>query len=108
MNGQVQDNGKGTGSYHIYLCHLGTYIYHITVTPISNVTTELWLLLISKGSSKDTIVMYLLHFLWFFIAHYDITITVTHLHTRMMNTTADHLSHGKLTSVCQSNPVLSP
>ena len=61
---------------------------------------------ISKGSSKDTIVMHLLCSLWFFIAHFDITITATHL-PGVMNTTADHLSRGKLTSARQSNPALS-
>ena len=48
---------------------------------------------ISKGSSKDTIVMHLLHSLRFFITHFIITITVTHLPGET-NTTADHLSRG--------------
>ena len=61
---------------------------------------------ISKGSSKDTIVMHLLRSLWFFIAHFDIAITATHL-PGVMNTTADHLSRGKLKSARQSNPALS-
>ena len=47
--------------------------------------------------------------LWFFIVHFDIIITATHL-PGVMNTIADHPSHGKLpyASPHQSNPILSP
>ena len=61
---------------------------------------------INKGSSKDTLVMHLLRSLWFFVAHFDISIVATHL-PGVMNTTADHLSRGNFTTALQSNPTLS-
>ena len=63
--------------------------------------------LVAAISSKDTIVMHLLRSLWFFITHFDITITATHL-PGVTSTTANHLSCKKLTSAHQSNPALSP
>ena len=56
---------------------------------------------INKGSSKDTFVMNLLRCLWFFVAHFDILVTATHL-PGAVNVTADHLSCGRLILVLQS------
>ena len=60
---------------------------------------------INKGSSKDQFVMHLLRCLWFFVAHYDIYITATHL-PGASNVTADHLSRGKLFQAFLSTPGL--
>ena len=61
---------------------------------------------INKGSSKDALVMHLLRCLWFFIAHFDISIAATHL-PGVLNTTADHLSRGNLIPAIRSYPALS-
>ena len=61
---------------------------------------------ITKGSSKDTFVMHLFHCLWFFMAHFDILVTATHL-LGAINITADHLSHGRVSQAFQSIPTLS-
>ena len=45
---------------------------------------------IRKGSTTDTIVMHLLHSLWFFTAHYDVDLVYEHM-AGVANTTADHL-----------------
>ena len=99
---RCRDHGKEAGSNHLHLCNLGTH-HHINFQS----DNEGLVAAISKGSSKDIIVMHLLRSLWFFIAYFDITITATHL-PGAMNTTANHLSHGKLILACQSNPALSP
>ena len=44
-----------------------------------------------KGSAKETTVMHPLHFLWFFVAYYDIEVLAEHI-PGISNPTADHLS----------------
>jgi len=61
---------------------------------------------INKGSSKDKLVMHLLQCLWFFVAHFDIQVTATHL-PGALNVTADHLSCGNLTKAFLATPTLS-
>ena len=61
---------------------------------------------VNKDSSKDTLVMHLLHSLWFFVVHFDIVVTATQL-PRVMNTTTDHQSRGNLSSAIKSNLALS-
>jgi len=56
---------------------------------------------ITKGSANDDLCMHLLRCLWFFVAYYDISISIVYVpgHT---NCTADHLSrhHMTLFSFC--------
>ena len=59
-----------------------------------------------KGASKDNIVMHLLICLWFFTAHYDIHITITHLRG-VQNTAADLLSRNKLQQFFILHPTAS-
>ena len=61
---------------------------------------------INKGSSKDKFVMHLLWCLWFFVAHFNIQVTATHL-PGALNVTVDHLSRGNLTQAFISTPTLS-
>ena len=61
---------------------------------------------INKGSSKDTLVMGLLHCLWFFVACFDITISTTHL-PGVTNVTADCLSRNNVLQAFQAMPTLS-
>ena len=61
---------------------------------------------INKGSSKDKFVMHLLRSLSFFVAHFDIYLTATHL-PGVINVTADHLSRGNLHQAFQVTPTLS-
>ena len=61
---------------------------------------------IRKGASKDNIVMHLLRCLWFFTAHYDIHITVTHL-PGVQNTAANLLSRNKLQKFFILHPTAS-
>ena len=50
---------------------------------------------INKDSSKDKLVMHLLHSLSFFVAHFDIYLTASHL-LGVISVTVDHLSQGSL------------
>ena len=52
---------------------------------------------LSKGSAHDAVVMQLLRYLWFFIAHYDIYIGCEHI-AGSKNIVADHLSYNNLSS----------
>ena len=56
---------------------------------------------INKDSSKEKLVMHLLHSLTFFVAHFDIYLTASGI----INVAADHLSRG---SLGQAFPSLSP
>lgn len=68
---------------------------------------------INKGSSKDKLVMHLLRSLSFFIAHFDIYITASHL-PGVINVTADHFSCGnvgqafEVTSTLTQYPTIIP
>ena len=62
---------------------------------------------INKGSSKDKLVMHLLRSLSFFMAHFDIYLTASHL-PGVINVTTDHLSRGNLHQAFQATPSLTP
>ena len=51
--------------------------------------------------------MHLLHSLSFFVAHFDIYLTASHL-PGLINVTADRLSRGNLHQAFQATPSLSP
>ena len=61
---------------------------------------------INKGSSKDKFVMHLLRSLWFFVAHFDIYVTASHL-PGLINITADHLSRGNVAQAFTVTPTLA-
>ena len=61
---------------------------------------------INKGSSKDKLVMHLLHSLWLFLAHFDIYVTASHL-PGLINITADHLSQGNTAQAFEVTPTLA-
>ena len=50
---------------------------------------------IKKGSARDPLVMHLLRTLWFFVAHFDISISITHI-AGAHNGTADTLSRDNM------------
>ena len=62
---------------------------------------------LQKGSAKDSIVMHLLHCLWFFVAHYDIVLTSEHI-AGTDNCTADYLSRNNMHTFFSINPPASP
>ena len=57
---------------------------------------------VEKGYSKEQLVMKLLRSLWFFVAHFDITIHIEHI-AGAQNTTADCLSRNKMHQFFSSN-----
>ena len=59
---------------------------------------------ITKGSSKEDMVMHLLRSLWFFTAVFDIEITVSHI-PGVQNTAADLLSRNQLERFLVMNPL---
>ena len=61
---------------------------------------------INKGSSKDKLVMYLLRSLWFFVAHFNMYVTASHL-PGLINITADHLSRGNTAQAFEVTPTLA-
>ena len=61
---------------------------------------------IHKGLSKDKLVMHLLRSLSFFVAHFDIYITASHL-PGVINVTADHLSCGYMCQAFEVTPTLT-
>ena len=58
---------------------------------------------ICKGSARDDTSMHLLKCLWFFVAHYDIDITIVHV-AGVTNCTADHLSRHHMSLFFSLNP----
>ena len=58
---------------------------------------------IRKGSARDDTTMHLLRCLWFFVAHYDIDITIVHV-AGVTNCTADHLSRRRMSLFFSLNP----
>lgn len=58
---------------------------------------------VNKGTSKEEQVMHLLRALWFFAAHYDITIMIEHI-AGSLNQTADHLSRDNIKKFFQLHP----
>jgi len=61
---------------------------------------------INKNSSKDKLVMHLLRTLSFFVAYFDLHLTVSHL-PGVINVTADHLSQGNQHQAFQACPSLA-
>jgi len=61
---------------------------------------------INKSSNKDKLVMHLLRSLSFFMAHFDIYLTASHL-PGVINVITDHFSQGNLDQAVQFNPSLS-
>ena len=62
---------------------------------------------ICKGSSEDKVVMHLLRCLWFFIAYFDIDLSVEHI-PGTVNCTADQLSRNQMQSFFLLHPQVSP
>ena len=62
--------------------------------------------IINKNSSKDKLVMYLLHTLSFFVAYFNMHLTACHL-PGDNNVTPDHLSRGNQHQVSQTCPSLA-
>jgi len=58
---------------------------------------------LNKGTCKDKLVMQLLRILTFFVAHFDIHITSTHI-AGTLNVSADHLSRFEMPSYFSLNP----
>ena len=58
---------------------------------------------LNKGSCKDKLVMQLLRILTFFVAHFDMHITSTHI-AGTLNVSADHLSRFEMSSFFSLNP----
>ena len=85
------------------LHYLGTTIYKQQVN--FQCDNSSLVVAINKGSSKDTLVMQLLHCLWFFVAYFVITISATHL-PGVTNVTADCLSRNNVLQAFQAIPVL--
>jgi len=50
---------------------------------------------LQKGSAHNSMVMHMLHCLWFFVAHYDIVLLPKHI-AGVDNCTVDHLSRQKM------------
>ena len=61
---------------------------------------------INKGSSRDKFVMHLLRFLWFFVAHFAIHVTASHL-PGLISITADHLYWGNMAQAVAVTPTLA-
>ena len=61
---------------------------------------------ITKGSSKEDMVMHLLRSLWFFTVVFDIEITTSHI-PGVQNTAADLLSRNQLEGFLVMNPLAS-
>ena len=61
---------------------------------------------ITKGSSKELMVMHLLRCLWFFSAHFDIKILACHI-PGILNTAADQLSRNRSLEFLKQNPHIS-
>ena len=58
---------------------------------------------INKGTAKDTLVMHLLHCLWFFTALFDIDVTASHI-AGVNNETADMLSRNHVENFRAAHP----
>ena len=52
---------------------------------------------VNNGHSKTELVMHLLCSMWFFVAHYDMLITVTHI-PGAINSTVDYISRNSMKS----------
>ena len=61
----------------------------------------------SGRAPQDPLAMSLLRALWFFVAHYDISLTIEHL-AGVCNTTADELSQNNMQQFFFTNPLAEP
>ena len=60
---------------------------------------------VSKGSAKEPVVMHLLRSMWFFVAHFDISISISIEHiSGVCNGVADMLSRDKIQRFFLLNP----
>ena len=58
---------------------------------------------VMKGSAREPLVMHLLHTLWFFVTHFDISIKIEHV-AGIHNAVADTLSHDNIQQFFLLNP----
>ena len=58
---------------------------------------------VSKGSAKEPVVMHLLRSMWFFVAHFDMSISIEHI-SGVCNGVADMLSRDKIQHFFLLNP----
>ena len=61
---------------------------------------------VKKGTAKEEVVMHLLRSLWFFVAHFDISVSIEHI-PGVANQTADQLSRYNMQTFFRSNPQVS-
>ena len=61
---------------------------------------------VKKGTAKEELVMHLLRSLWFFVAHFDISVSIEHI-AAAANQTADQLSRYNMQTFFCSNPQVS-
>jgi len=92
-------HGEGVGTNCFKLCHFGA--------PFSPYVTTITLVVaINKGSSKEPMVMHLLHCLWFFSVFFEINISASHV-PGVLNTAADMLSRNRTAQFLCSYPSAS-
>ena len=58
---------------------------------------------VKKGTAKEDLVMHLLRSLWFFVVHFDVSVSIEHI-AGAANQTADQLSRYNMQSFFHSNP----
>ena len=94
-------NGQRTCAHSMQLCSVWSTTCKtanaIQCNNLSLVTA------LNKGSCKDKLVMQLLRILTFFVAHFDMHITSTHI-AGTLNVSADRLSRFEMSSFFSSNP----
>ena len=61
---------------------------------------------VKKGTAKEEVVMHLLRSLWFFVAHFDISVSIEHI-PGVANQTADQLSRYNMQTFFCSNSQVS-
>ena len=62
---------------------------------------------VKRGTAKEDLVMHLLCFLWFFVAHFNIPVSIEH-RAGVANQTADQLSRYNMHSFFHSNSQATP
>ena len=62
---------------------------------------------VKKGTAREDSVMHLLRSLCFFVAHFDISVSIAHI-AGAANQTADQLSRYNMQSFFHSNPQVTP
>ena len=72
--GTQGNNGKRTCPNCYKLCHLGPLLVHKSV--LFQCDNTVVAAAVSKSSAKEPVVMHLLRSMWFFVAHFDISISI--------------------------------